>query len=341
MPTKPIIIAHRGASGFRPEHTIAAYELAIEMGADFVEPDLVFTKDGHLVCRHENEISTTTNVASKTEFANRKVTKTIDGETLTGWFTEDFTLGELKTLRCKERLPPLRPQNTDYDNQFEIPTFEELLELRANKSREKQREIGVYPETKHPSYFKSIGFEFDAPLLELCDRYGLNSSSAQIFIQSFEVENLRQLAGKTQIKLIQLLSEDGGPWDTQAGSVTTYQAMITETGLSDIAKYAFGIGPQKSMIIPRDSEGRSLNPTNLISMAHSAGLKVHPWTFRSENYFLPFEARIFDFRDKEYSPIVHGDFIKEYQQFVALGVDGLFSDFASHAYLALNSNNNG
>lgn len=335
MPNKPIIIAHRGASGFRPEHTLAAYELAIEMGADFIEPDLVFTKDGHLVCRHENEISTTTNIAALPEFAARKATKTIDGEILNGWFTEDFTLAELKTLKCKERLPPLRPQNTAYDNQYEIPTFEELLDLRAAKSAAMRREIGVYPETKHPSYFKSIGFEFDVPLLASCDKYGLNAKSAPIFIQSFEVQNLKTLAGKTQIKLIQLMSEDGGPWDSQNGPSMNYQDMAKSAGLAEIAKYAFGIGPQKSMIVPRDGEGRSLAPTNLIAMAHDAGLKVHPWTFRSENYFLPLEARVFGFRDKEYRPIVHGDFAKEYQQFIELGVDGVFSDFASHAYLAV------
>ncbi|KAF0113244.1 MAG: glycerophosphoryl diester phosphodiesterase [Hyphomonadaceae bacterium] len=335
MPNKPIIIAHRGASGFRPEHTLAAYELAIEMGADFIEPDLVFTKDSQLVCRHENEISTTTNVSALPEFAERKTTKTIDGETLNGWFTEDFTLAELKSLRGKERLPPLRPQNTAYDNQYSIPTFEELLELRARKSAQTGREIGVYPETKHPSYFKSIGFEFDSALLDLCEKYGLNTKTSPIFIQSFEVENLKQLAGKTQIKLIQLMSEDGGPWDSQTGPAISYQNMAKSAGLAEIAEYAFGIGPQKSMIIPRDGEGRSLAPTNLIAMAHVAGLGVHPWTFRSENYFLPLEARVFGFRDKEYSPIAHGNFAQEYQQFIDLGVDGVFSDFASHAYLAV------
>ena len=332
---KPIIIAHRGASGYRPEHTIASYELAIKMGADFIEPDLVFTKDGHLICRHENNISDTTDVAEKPEFANRKTTKTIDGEKLTGWFTEDFTLAEIKTLRCKERLPQLRPQNTKYDGQFAIPTFEEILELREKASNENGREIGVYPETKHPSYFLTHNLDFDEPLLSLIDKFGLNSADAPIFIQSFEVENLKRLGKKTKVKLIQLMSAEGGPWDNQSGFTTTYHQMISPDGLKEIATYAYGIGPEKTMIIPRDKNNKSLPPTTLVADCHELGIKLHPWTFRAENYFLADELR----QGSSLSPLYlrhHGDLVTEIKQFLDAGIDGFFCDFADIAVKAVN-----
>jgi glycerophosphoryl diester phosphodiesterase len=321
-----IVIAHRGASGERPEHTIASYALAIEQGADFIEPDLVLTKDGILVARHENEISETTDVASKAEFADRKTTKTIDGQAMTGWFTEDFTLAELKTLRAKERLPQLRQANMAYDGQFEVPTFEEILELAKAKSKETGRTIGVYPETKHPGYFASIGLPHEAPLLALLNAFGHTDKSASVFIQSFEVENLKALRGKTKLRLIQLIDEKGSPADRPDLS---YPAMATREGLRAVASYADGIGPNKALVIPRTILGNLGTPTNLVRDAHSAGLAVHPWTFRRENYFLPLSAKSgLDPRDP-------GDIASEIRAFLATGVDGIFSDNPAQAVTAI------
>lgn len=333
---KPIIIAHRGASGYRPEHTLASYELAIVQNCDFIEPDLVITKDGHLICRHENNITETTNVASLPEFANRKTTKVIDGETHIGWFSEDFTLAEIKTLRAIERLPQLRPQNVKYNNEFEIPTFEEVLELREKKSKEIKREIGIYPETKHPSYFAQSGLYFDEKLLSSLEKFGLNNAQSPVFIQSFEVENLKILATKTKIKLIQLMQNDGGPWNSQKGFETTYKEMASIDGLKAISKYAYGIGPEKIMILPRDENGKSTLPSDLVKSdlvknAHSQNLKLHPWTFRAENYFLPKEFK------KENAPQIHGDLIAEIRLFQSLGIDGFFCDFPDIAFEAINN----
>lgn len=330
---KPIIIAHRGASGYRPEHTLASYELAIAQNCDFIEPDLVITKDGHLICRHENNITETTNVAQFEEFAARKATKTIDGEIHNGWFCEDFTLAEIKKLRAIERLPKLRPQNTKYDGQFEIPTFEEVLELRASKSKQIGREIGIYPETKHPGYFKTQNLEFDDALLAALTKHNLNSKDAPVFIQSFETENLKNLAKKTKVKLIQLMSLHGGPWNSQNGADIDYQEMAKPQGLLEIAKYAFGIGPEKTMILARDTSNHSMpSPTQLVNDAHKFGLKLHPWTFRAENYFLPNE-----FHAGGGSPIAHGNLKGEIELFVKIGIDGLFCDFPDIAYEAINS----
>lgn len=321
-----IVIAHRGASGERPEHSIASYALAIEQGADFIEPDLVLTKDGILVARHENEISETTDVASKAEFADRKTTKTIDGQTMTGWFTEDFTLAELKTLRAKERLPQLRQANMAYDGQFEIPTFDEILELAKTKSISTGRTIGVYPETKHPSYFAAIGLPHEAPLLSLLQAYGHIEKSAPIFIQSFEVENLKALRGKTKLRLIQLMDEKGSPADRPDLS---YPGMATPEGLKAIVEYADGIGPNKALVIPRNMLGNLTEPTPLVRDAHEAGLAVHPWTFRRENYFLPLSAKSgIDPRDA-------GDIVQEIRAFIAAGVDGIFSDNPAQAVAAI------
>ncbi len=331
---KPIIIAHRGASGYRPEHTLASYELAIAQNCDFIEPDLVLTKDGHLICRHENNISETTNVSSHPEFADRKTTKIVDGETMNGWFTEDFTLAEIKTLRAKERLPQLRHDNTNYDNQFEIPTFDEVLQLREKKSKELGREIGVYPETKHPSYFAKNGLYYDDALLAHLDEYGLNSFDSPVFIQSFETQNLKQLSTKTKVKLIQLMQEDDGPWDSQDKWVVSYKVMANKEGLKEISKYAYGIGPQKTMILPRDANNKSIAPTSLVNDAHEVGLKLHPWTFRAENYFLPNEFQIGDKNGAKFMAI-HGDLIAEIRIFAELGIDGLFCDFPDIAFKAL------
>ena len=325
LDSQVIIIAHRGASGERPEHTIASYTLAIEQGADFIEPDLVLTKDAVLVARHENEISETTNVADKPEFADRKTTKTIDGQKMTGWFTEDFTLAELKTLKAKERLPQLRKANMAYDGQFEIPTFQEILELAKTQSAATGRTIGVYPETKHPSYFASIGLSHEAPLLAMLTKYGFVEKSAPIFIQSFEVENLKALRPKTKLRLIQLMDEKGSPADR---SDLTYPEMASADGLKAVAVYADGIGPNKALIIPRTLLGNLGEPTTIVSDAHKVGLAVHPWTFRRENYFLPLMQK------SGIDPRGVGDLKTEVQAFLATGIDGFFSDNVAEAVAA-------
>jgi glycerophosphoryl diester phosphodiesterase len=326
----PIIIAHRGASGHRPEHTLSSYRLGMEMGADFIEPDLVLTKDGHLVCRHENEIGGTTDVASKPEFAARKAVKIIDGERFEGWFTEDFTLAELKTLRAKERLPQLRPANLAYDGQDEIPTFQEVLALIKGKNAPSGKPIGVYPETKHPTYFDRLGLSHDTPLVRAIKAAGLDSADVQIYVQSFEVGNLKRLAALTKAKKIQLVSADGSPADV-AGQ--TYATMMSDAGLAEIATYAAGIGPQKSMIIPTTAEGTPQPATDLIARAHRAGLALHPWTFRAENYFLPSDLRKGTPTDAGFQALA-GDIATECQRFLALGVDGLFSDNPASAVAA-------
>ncbi|NJS13758.1 MAG: glycerophosphodiester phosphodiesterase [Sphingopyxis sp.] len=318
----PIIIAHRGASGERPEHTLAAYELAIAQGADYIEPDLVLTKDGVLVARHENEISETTNVADHPEFAGRKATKIIDGESFTGWFTEDFTLAELRTLRARERLPQLRSANSGYDGLYTVPTFEEILQLAKAVEAQTGRRIGVYPETKHPTYFIGIGLPHEAPLLAALERFGYREKSDPLFIQSFEVGNLIALRGKTRLRLIQLIADAGGPPDRPKES---YAAMVTPQGLAAIARYADGVGVAKAMVIPRDNEGRLAQPTSLVADAKKVGLDVHVWTFRRENYFLPAEHRV------GVDPRAAGDLPSEVQAFIAAGIDGLFSDNVTEA----------
>lgn len=311
----PIVIAHRGASGERPEHTLASYTLAIEQGADFIEPDLVLTKDGVLVARHENEISETTDVANHREFAARKTTKTIDGKAVTGWFTEDFTLAELKTLRAKERIPRLR--GTAHDGDYDIPTFAEILDLLARVNKGRDHPVGVYPETKHPTYFAAIGLPHEAPLLAILEKYGYRGRAAPVFIQSFEVGNLKALRAKSDLPLIQLMDSDGGPADDPK---LGYAAMATLAGLKAVAAYADGIGPNKDMVIPRSAIGTLGTPTHLVRDAHAAGLKVHPWTFRRENYFLPLADK------GGLNPAGHGDLGAEIGAFLKTGIDGLFSD---------------
>jgi glycerophosphoryl diester phosphodiesterase len=324
----PILIAHRGASGERPEHTLASYQLAIDQGADFIEPDLVLTKDGILVARHENEISETTDVSTRVEFAARKMTKTIDGEAKTGWFTEDFTLAELKTLRAKERLPQLRPANMAYDGQFAVPTFDEILELIKANEAKLGRRIGVYPETKHPTYFTKIGLPHEIALLASLTRFGYSKRDDLVFIQSFEVCNLKALRAKTKLRLIQLIDAEGGPADAPA---VRYADIISAEGLKAVATYADGIGPNKALIIPRDKSGALGTPTMLVRDAHASGLAVHPWTFRRENHFLPTGQKA------GADPTKPGDLAAEIAAFVAAGVDGLFSDNSAEARAALDN----
>jgi glycerophosphoryl diester phosphodiesterase len=319
---EPLVIGHRGASGYRPEHTLASYELAARMGADYVEPDLVSTKDGVLVARHENEISGTTDVAAHPEFANRRTTKTIDGIAITGWFTEDFTLAELKTLRAIERIPDIRQRNTIYNGRFQVPTFQEVVDLTKRLSRELDRPIGIYPETKHPTYFRSIGLPLEPGLVRTLNRNDLNDRKAKVFVQSFEVGNLKALDRELKVPLVQLLSgRSARPYDfVVSGDPRTYGDLATPQGLRDIARYADGVGPSKDYIVPRDATGRSLPPTTFVRDAHKAGLLVHPYTFRNENAFLPAELR------SSANPADYGNAIAEYEQFYELGVDGLFSD---------------
>jgi glycerophosphoryl diester phosphodiesterase len=309
----PIIIAHRGASGLRPEHTIASYTLAIEQGADFIEPDLVLTRDNIFVARHENDITGTTDVAAHPEFADRKKVKVIDGESHSGWFTEDFTLAELKTLRAKERLPQLRPDNAKYDGQFEIPTLAEIIALAKAQSKTTGRTIGIYPETKHPSYFASIGLPMEEKLAAELKAAGWSSADAPVFIQSFEVDNLKRLHKLTGIRLIQLMDAAGGPADK---AVASYAEMVTPAGLKAVAAYAYGIGPSKAMIRNGDA-----TPSSLIADAHRAGLRVHPWTFRAENFFLPPSLK------NGVNPATHGRLSDEIALYINDGVDGFFTDF--------------
>jgi glycerophosphoryl diester phosphodiesterase len=345
----PIVIGHRGACGYVPEHTLASYFLAIQYGADYVEPDLVMTRDAVLVARHENEIGGTTNVAAHPEFAARRTTKLIDGSAVTGWFTEDFTLAELKTLRARERIPDLRPGNTRFDGQFEIPTLEEILALVRGAALERAARaaqlglpapapIGVYPETKHPSYFAALGLAMEAPLVKLLERQGYAGRSAPVWLQSFEVGNLRQLARMTELPLVQLAEAGGQPFDwAAAGLQEGYAEMLMPRGLAVIATYAQAIGPNKSLVIPRRADETLAEPTALVREAHAAGLEVHPWTFRAENAYLPAGLR------SGPASTASGDLQRELEAFLAAGIDGFFTDQADlgvrarAAYLARRS----
>jgi len=316
----PLIIAHRGASGERPEHTLAAYERAIDQGADYIEPDLVLTRDGVLVARHENEIGGTTDVAAHPEFADRRTSKMIDGVEVRGWFTEDFTLAELRTLRARERLPDLRAANSRYDGLYPIPTFEEILQLVRAKEAEAGRRIGLYPETKHPSYFAGIGLPHQAALLELLGAYGYVTEADPVFIQSFEVDNLKAIRAVSRLRLIQLVEPSGGPADQPA---TRYEDMLTLEGLNAIAAYADGIGPAASLVLDE------LGASALVGRAHDAGLAVHAWTMRVENGFLPPRFQ------RPANAEGQGDFDAYVRAMAATGVDGLFTDFPGRTRAAL------
>jgi glycerophosphoryl diester phosphodiesterase len=315
----PLIIGHRGASGERPEHTLSAYALALDQCADFIEPDIVPTKDGQLVARHENEISGTTDVADHAEFADRRTTKTIEGKEVTGWFTEDFTLAELKTLRARERLPQLRPANSAYAAE-PIATLDELIALA------KARGKGVVAEIKHSSYFASIGLPIEQRLIDSFARHGWTSADDPVWIESFEVANLKALRRVTRLKLVQLVDDKGAPVD---GGAESYAVMITPAGLKQIASYADGLGAAKALVIPRDAEGRSLPATPLVAQAHAAGLKVIIWTLRSENFFLPAELR------EGGDPRAKGRAQDEVRMFAKAGVDGIFTDHPADAAAAL------
>lgn len=339
----PLVLGHRGATGYLPEHTLASYALAIEQGADYIEPDLVSTKDGVLIARHEVDITDTTDVAAHPEFSSKRTTKTIDGITTTGWFADDFTLSEIRRLRAVQRLA-FRPQQ--YNGSYRIPTFAEVIELAQSARRSHGREVGVYPETKHPTYHQSVGLPLERRLLTVLDRYGWNRRSAPVFIQSFEVANLKLLNRLTSVRLVQLIdandvrldgsidSDGYGPYDFKAaGDLRTYADLVTPSGLAEIASYADGLGPWKRYVIGgravdanHDGQADDVNgdgavneadrsataPTSLLRDAHAAGLFVHAYTWRSERQYL-----LADYGD---------DPVQEYLHFYCLGVDGVFSD---------------
>jgi len=290
---KIIVIAHRGASGERPEHTLASYQRAIEQGADYIEPDLVMTRDGVLVARHEPEIGGTTDVADHPEFSSRRRTQVIDDETMDGWFTEDFTLGELRSLRARERLPALRSANSEFDGRFQVPTFDEIMQLAldTNRRRPGQPKIGVYPETKHPAHFRALGLPQEAAVLETLARYGYDAPGSPVFIQSFDPHNLMQLRNMTRLPLVQLLEHQ-------------------VADLPGMAKYADAIGIAKA-----------LATAETVAQAHGVGLSVHVWTFRAENEFLPDDLK------SGPDPAAHGNLPAEIERYLSRGIDGFFIDF--------------
>jgi glycerophosphoryl diester phosphodiesterase len=302
---RPILIAHRGFPGLRHEHTRPSYDLAIDSGADYIEPDVVATKDGQLVVRHENEISGTTDVADHPEFADRKATRTIDGSALTGWFTEDFTLAELKTLRTRERIPDVRPHNTELPGE-QILTFDEVVAIAAEGSQRRGSTVGIYVETKHPSYFASIGLDLNPLLLDALERHDLNRADAPVVIQSFESGNLRELDERSPVFIVRLIKT---------------QQRDELARLDDVATFADAIGPHKDLVIARERDGSLGAPTGLVERSHAAGLDVHIWTMRDEPNFLPTGC----------------DALAEYDAFFAAGIDGLFSDWMTTAVRARDS----
>ena len=305
------VIAHRGASAERPEHTLAAYRLAVAQEADFIEPDLVATRDGVLVARHENEISGTTNVADHAEFADRRATKTIDGRPVTGWFTEDFTLAELKRLRARERVPQARPGSARYDDRESIPTFQEVIDLARREGARRGRVVGLYPELKHPAYFRAQGLALEPLLLDALRSNRLEHRDAPVFVQCFEVEPLKRLKAESRLRLVQLIAAGEGPADRPGAEP---REMLTPEGFAAIARYADGVGLEKSLL-----------SAELVAEAHKAGLVVHAWTYRPENFFLPPVHRRGD------QPSQHGDLPTELRAAFALGIDGVFTDIPAWA----------
>ena len=313
-----LVIAHRGASGYRPEHTPAAYRLAASQGADYLEPDLVATLDGVLVCRHENEISGTTDVADHPVFADRKITKIVDGTAMTGWFVEDFTYAELRTLRARERMPALRAGNTAYDGLETIPTFDEVVALARQESQRLGRPIGVLPEIKHPAYFRRVGLPLEELLTERILTLGLRND--EIMVQSFEPTSLRRLSVMTRVPLVQLVDSESAPNDfLRTGDGRTFADLIGPAGLREVSTYAQVLAPHKDLVIPRSSDGSLGEPTRLVDQAHRAGLTVQVWTFRAERRFLPTDT----------------DFPTELANFTRLGIQALFTDHPDQAVAAV------
>lgn len=350
---KPLVIGHRGASGYLPEHTLESYKRAIELGADFIEPDLVATKDGVLIARHEPNITGTTDVSTRAEFAGRKTKKMVDGVQEEGWFASDFTLAEIKTLRA---IQPMADRDQSNNGKFQIPTLDEVLDLAKSEGTKAGRTVGVYPETKHPTYHVNLGLQLEDRLLATLAKYGYTTKTSPVIVQSFEVSNLKYLRTKTQIRLVQLVDADDvkadgsmslvAPYDKPydfavAGDSRTFASLLTPAGLKEVKTYADGIGPWKPYLIPskqvdanNDGKADDLNgdgaiddrdrvmmaPTNVVKDAHAAGLMVHAYTFRSEA--------------KRLASTFKGDPKAEYKLFFELGVDGVFSDFPDTAKAA-------
>ncbi|MGH1561274.1 glycerophosphodiester phosphodiesterase [Mumia sp. DW29H23] len=318
---RPVVIAHRGASGYRPEHTLASYLLGVALGADLIEPDLVSTADGVLVARHENEIGGTTDVADHPEFADRRGTRLVDGREVTGWFTEDFTLAELKTLRAKERIPLLRPGNTAYDGWYEVPTLDEILGLAEIAGTWFGRDVGVVPELKTSTYFRDRDLPLEEPLLRTVREWGLDDPGSGFVVQSYEVANLRYLAAESRVRLVQLVDPTGAPYDrVRAGDPLTYADMVTPGGLAQIAEYADVLGAAKETLLPRRADGALGRPSTVTADAHAAGLEVYVWTVRRENAFLPTDLRSSAIGGDA------GDVRRELDALLDLGVDGVFAD---------------
>ncbi|XP_041974004.1 glycerophosphodiester phosphodiesterase, periplasmic-like [Aricia agestis] len=320
---KPVVVAHRGASGYVPEHTTGAYALAVTMGADYVEPDAVMTKDGHIIARHENELSLSTDVAEREEFANRYRTQNINGVPTSGWFSEDFTLAEIKTLRSIERIPNIRPGNARMDGAYDVPTLQEIIDLVRGLEISENRTIGIYPEIKHSTHFQRIGLGMEQPLVDIFHNNGYIGPDAPVYIQSMEVNNLKELKKITNLRLVQLFGANRNslPFDqAELGTDLTYGKMATPEGLAEIATYASAVGPDKGYIIPRDENDNLASATSFVADAHRVGLQVHPYTFRSENTYLPREFRSSD-ADHEI-----GDMQSELRAFIEAGIDGAFVD---------------
>jgi glycerophosphoryl diester phosphodiesterase len=334
----PIVIGHRGASRYVPEHTLASYFIAIQQGADYIEPDLVMTKDRVLVARHENALASLNPDGSIRKATTPSSPSARPPRSSTAWrsragLPRNFTLAELKALRARERLPALRPCNARLDGGFQIPSFEEVLNLVDDINRRRKEEahrqgrkapapIGVYPETKHPSYFDGLGLSMEEPLVALLHKHGYRGKEAPVFIQSFEVGNLKELSKMTRLPLIQLLDAIGRPFDfVLKGDPRTYADLAKPAGLREIAPYADGIGVNKSLIFPRDAQNRITAPTTLVQDAHVLDLLVHGWTFRAENAFLPA-----NFTSPSGNPADLGDLAGEIQAFLEAGMDGFFTD---------------
>jgi len=323
---RPLVFGHRGASALRPEHTLAAYAKAIVDGADYVEPDLCSTRDGVLVARHEAYLSETTDVASHKEFASRKTRKTIDGEAHDGWFVDDFTLAELKTLRAVERIPQLRPGSAQYDGMFQVVTFEEIIDFVAAAAAAHGRIIGIVPELKHSTYFASVGLPLEDRFLSIIAAHDYTRRNP-VQIQSFEVANLQYLRSKlgsrANLRLMQLvIAENVRPMDVAtAGGKLTFAQMCTPAGLRDMARYADVVAPPTRAIIPLKKDGSLAEPTAIVHDAHQAGLRIEPWTFRPENRFLAA-----DFRNGPDTARNEAGSIAEMQRYLATGIDGFFTD---------------
>ncbi|WP_432250084.1 glycerophosphodiester phosphodiesterase [Streptomyces sanyensis] len=326
----PTVIAHRGASGYRPEHTLGSYRLALDMGAHVIEQDLVPTRDGHLVCRHENDITGTTDVADRPEFASRRTTKSVDGASLSGWFTEDFTLAELKTLRAKERIPAIRQENTLYDGRWTVPTFEEVLRWAEREGRRRGHPVWLHVETKHPSYFRGLGLGLEERLARLLRRYGRHRANSPVFLQSFEPSSMQRMARLVATPRVVLLSGPASrPWDfVEAGDPRTVADLVKPAGLDWIASFAQGIGPTLDLVVPKDAAGRLTEPTTLVRDAHARGLLLHPYTLRNENAFLPADFR------RGNDPAAYGDAFGAYRAYFATGIDGIFTDMPDTGLLA-------